>query len=507
MKMLLPYLYLGAMLVGLSACGGSKSPAADVSGTEVTLTEQPKITEVADNEKAEKPEKVEEKEPEVTKAPFEEEKPEEKVEDKKEEEKNPEKVTDEDDNFSVVPIIEETILWDEAGLKITATKLTYTTYNAELSLILENNGDEEVSVVAGSLGYCCNSINDYMVNDGYLNVDLPAGKKANKKISFSLEELKLYGLKEIADIQVGFDITIGEEEIYTGPRKVKTSVADTYDYEKNAYRENMSSGKFGKISEFTIDSYNDQEISVMDGVVINSYALVSNTKKEKILLLEVKNETEEVIRCGEEGLTVNNLSVYTYAMESDYIAPGCRCVIAIELDSHIEDSYRSAFGLTSFDKLGFLLKVRDKDYKNVLAEKKIFLLFNEDVASIDTSGTEVLNEDGIRIVAKGLYEDSSKYSEDIHLVMLLENDFSKTIQIDDVYNSLSVNGFMTDYSLYSKVIESGERCVIDIEIKADSLTENGIESTDDITEIEVSIKIRDKNYKVISEPTLKVNIE
>lgn len=34
---------------------------------------------------------------------------------------------------------------------------------------------------SGSLGYSCNSVNGYMVNDGYLNCDVANGKKGQRR--------------------------------------------------------------------------------------------------------------------------------------------------------------------------------------------------------------------------------------------------------------------------------------------------------------------------------------
>ena len=47
------------------------------------------------------------------------------------------------------------------------------------------------------MGYSCNSVNGFMVDDGYLNCDVANGKKANDTISFSYDELMLYALAKL----------------------------------------------------------------------------------------------------------------------------------------------------------------------------------------------------------------------------------------------------------------------------------------------------------------------
>ncbi len=497
MKKLLTSVCAVVMIVALGACGGGQTPAESTDGNETVVTEQPDVKE---------PEKTDEGKDVGKEEVPSEDKTEEDVKEPKEADKD-EEVTQEPagEAFNVFPSIEETVLWDEKGVKITATELTYTKYDAELSLLIENNSDKEVSIIAGSAGYCCNAVNGYMVADGYLNEDVSAGKKAKETIAFSLKELAVYGITEIAEIQVGFDIDMGEdEEFYTGPRVVKTSVADTYDFARNTYRENVSGKDLERDYDCTIEVFQETEKVVMDGLTLMSYALVRNFDEEQMLLLEMKNDTEEVVRLDAVGLTVNGLDVYRYSMGSDFIAPSCRCVMNINLDSNIDETYRSAFGLTSMDKLSFTIKVRDEGYRELLAETEVCLELGDTVTTIDASGTEVFNQDGIRIVSKGLFEDSSEYSDDIHLVMLVENATSETIRLDNVYDSLSVNGFMTDYSLYSEKLKPGALYVMDIEIDADSLADNEVEGIADITEVEFSVEFKTEKYDEIADVTVKV---
>ena len=48
--------------------------------------------------------------------------------------------------------------------------------------------------------------NGYMTNDGYMNTKVGAGKKAKEVISFSVRDLAMMGIIDIADIDIGFDI-------------------------------------------------------------------------------------------------------------------------------------------------------------------------------------------------------------------------------------------------------------------------------------------------------------
>ena len=152
--------------------------------------------------------------------------------------------------FNKGATIEETVLVDENGVKITATELTYGNYAAELTLVIENSSDKDLSFIANSVGYSCNSVNGYMVPEGYLNCDVAAGKKANDSISISYDTLMLYGMFEIADIEIGFDISDDDyNHTYTGPRTILTTATDGYDYGTPVYRENIASKKSQAVME------------------------------------------------------------------------------------------------------------------------------------------------------------------------------------------------------------------------------------------------------------------
>lgn len=161
--------------------------------------------------------------------------------------------------FATDATIEETVLMDENDVRIVATELEYGNNMVQLKLLIENNSGKDLSFVSGSLGYNCNSVNGYMVEEGYMNADVTAGNKANETVSFSMDGLRLYGITEVADIQIGFSISDADfNRFYSGPRQVKTSAADTYDYSGDTYKEAMSSGALEKKYNFSVDYFGER---------------------------------------------------------------------------------------------------------------------------------------------------------------------------------------------------------------------------------------------------------
>ena len=167
--------------------------------------------------------------------------------------------------------LDETVLVDEGGIKITATGLTYTDYSVELALTIENNSGKDLSFVSGSLGYSCNSINGYMIDDGYLNCDVSNGKKANEVIEFGYDALMPYGINEIADLEIGFTITDDDyNSTYTGPRALRTSAADAHDYGTDHYQQTIASSAAMNTYGYEVVYFGQDAVYEQNGVKLLS---------------------------------------------------------------------------------------------------------------------------------------------------------------------------------------------------------------------------------------------
>lgn len=136
---------------------------------------------------------------------------------KETQQKNPEKAE-----------IGETVLVDEAGVKITAKELDLNgLFGPELKLLIENESGEDLTIQTRNT-----SINGYMV-DTMMSEDVVNGKKVNADLTFLKSDLKSCGIETIADMEVSFHIFTSDWETYldTPLIQLKTTVADTYEYE------------------------------------------------------------------------------------------------------------------------------------------------------------------------------------------------------------------------------------------------------------------------------------
>ena len=127
-------------------------------------------------------------------------------------------------------------------------------------------------------------------------------------------------------------------------------------------------------------------------------------------------------------------------------------------------------------------------------------------AQFNADGAEVYNNGGLRIVSKGVVEDGLEYSSMMHVLLLVENNSGRTLSVGDKYNSLSVNGYMTDYICYTQELKDGETAIFPIDLWKSSLEKNQITSAEEIQEVEVSLEIKE-GYTSVGQPKLTLSFE
>ena len=96
--------------------------------------------------------------------------------------------------------VEETVLLEQDGIKITATGMDDGLFGTELKLLIENDSSTNLTFQARNA-----SVNDYMV-DTMMSEDVAAGKKSNTSLTFSTSGLKDCGIDTIANMEFSFHI-------------------------------------------------------------------------------------------------------------------------------------------------------------------------------------------------------------------------------------------------------------------------------------------------------------
>lgn len=410
----------------------------------------------------------------------------------------------ESEPLDISAAIEETVLVDESDVRITATGLEYTAYEVKLRLTIENNSAQDLSFYCGTLGYGCNSINGYMVDDGYLNADVAAGKKAAETVKFSTDTLEELGFSRIADVELGFCVTSGllEDYLETGPRQIRTSAADGYDYGLDTYRQTI--GKTLTRLGLTLEGDSGEVAFDQRGVRVLSQTLVASPEGKRALLVEVENTSENPVYTSVGGVSINGLHVQSGAWSTDWLSPGKRRVISMDLSAMADEACRAAFGLEEVGEVAYSFEIEDMDFDTLTVPQVLTLTVPGGKSSYDGSGEELCRTDGVRVVAKGLIPDAREYSDDVHVLLLVENELTEQITFDVRYGTVSVNGYMTDAICYSRAVAPGQGGMLDVRLLGTSLEGSGIRGAEDIEEVELTIEAENNNRRTVAEPVVVI---
>ncbi len=126
--------------------------------------------------------------------------------------------------------IEQTVIYDENNIKITATGMSGDLFGENLDLLIENNTEQDLLVESAGAA----NLGGFSVGTS-LWCEVAAGKKANDSLSFDSTDLKNCGIEYITDMTFSLDINNSNwQELYqTGDIHLETSNAGKYtpDYE------------------------------------------------------------------------------------------------------------------------------------------------------------------------------------------------------------------------------------------------------------------------------------
>lgn len=211
--------------------------------------------------------------------------------------------------------IPETVLVDEAGVKITAKSLSMNDlFGPEIKLLIENNSGEDLTFQSKNT-----SVNGYMV-ETMMSVDVVNGKKANDSIIFMDSDLKLSGIETIADMEFGFHIfktADWEDYLDTQQIQVKTSAAEDYAY---------SFDDSGEVA------YEGNDMKVVVKGLAEDESLFGPS-----IVVYIENNSEKDITVQTEGVSINGFMVD--AMFSSDVMIGKRAVDTITfMDTDLEEN-------------------------------------------------------------------------------------------------------------------------------------------------------------------------
>ena len=247
-----------------------------------------------------------------------------------------------------------------------------------------------------------------------------------------------------------------------------------------------SSDKEAEANEISIE---EQVLVDQDGVKITATGYeIDDIWGDSIKLL-IENNTDQDITIGCNALIVNNYMISD--LFATTVAAGKKSNEKLSLST----SGLKAAGIDAVGLVEVYFRVYDADtWKDIFETDCLSIktsAYDAMDTSVDDSGAELYNQDGIRIVGKTVDEDSFWGTA---ILLYIENNSGKNVGIS--VDDLSINGFMMT-PMFSTQVYDGKMAFKNIDILSSELKDNGIESID---EVELKFRIYDADtYSTITE--------
>ncbi len=254
-------------------------------------------------------------------------------------------------SFNTEPTIEETVLFDSEGIKVTATGIEYTNYGAELGFKVENTTETEATVSLGANSGVV--VNNFTIPAWNYHIVSP-NETAEDIVSVDFEELELRGIYEIANI--GFLLTVEDQDynlLSETTVTLPTSIADTYVADDMSYQNSISDPQTADQYGYEMLNWNTDTIFDQYGVQFTSVALLKNSDNERYALVEIVNTNDTTITVALRNMDISGKNVVDGTAAYTDVCGQSRGLITIKLDRDIEDYLEdnSLVEATYFDNL------------------------------------------------------------------------------------------------------------------------------------------------------------
>lgn len=239
-------------------------------------------------------------------------------------------------------------------------------------------------------------------------------------------------------------------------------------------------------TNITID---EQVLVDQDGIKITATGYETDSTWGDGISLLIENNTSNDYTIGCDALIVNDYMISDLFAET--VAAGKKATSTM----HLSSSELKAAGIDTVGRVEVYFHANDDDTYDTLFSKVYSEIHTSEYENMDTSaddsGTELYNNNGIRIIGKTVDEDSFW---GMAILLFCENSSGKNISI--YVDDMSINGFMmTPY--FSSTVYDGKKAIDDITIMSSDLESSGVKTIEDV---ELKFRITDADtYDTIDE--------
>lgn len=225
----------------------------------------------------------------------------------------------------------------------------------------------------------------------------------------------------------------------------------------------------------------EQVLLEQDGIKITAKELSTDSFWGPEVKVLIENTSTKSVTVQLRDVSVNGIMMEP--MFSAEVAAGKKVNDSITfMTSEFEEA-----GITIIQNMEFSFHVFDTEsWNTVFDSETIYLTTNADgmvEQEVDKEGQLVLEQDGISIVIKEADSEDSFWGADIYVYVENNSDRNVTVQA----RSVSINGFMVE-PMFSCDVAAGKQAYDSLTFLESNLTENGIESIDNM---EISFHVFD----------------
>lgn len=239
----------------------------------------------------------------------------------------------------------------------------------------------------------------------------------------------------------------------------------------------------------TVVTIDEQVLVDQDGIVVTATEYVTDSTWGDGIKLLLENNSDKDVTVGCNALIVNDYMITD--LFSSEIAAGKKSNETLYFSS----TQLKAAGIESIGKIEIYFHIYDSSTYDTVFDSECVVVQTSEYANMDTmpndAGTDLYNQDGIRIVGKTVDENSFWGTA---ILLYLENNSGKNVGIS--VDDMSINGFMTS-PFFSTTVYDGKKSIDVITVFSSDLEENGIEA---IEEVELKFHIYDADsYSTIAD--------
>lgn len=284
--------------------------------------------------------------------------------------------------------------------------------------------------------------------------------KIKALIGITLVSIVLYGCGGQQEIKENETVTIAGTDV----KQIEDTIGST--------EEETTKNTGASVTQQTIFEQDGIKIAVT-GLELDGSFFGSELK------LLIENDTDNGITVQARNVSVNGYMVDT-SMSVDVASKKKSNDALTFMERSLEER-----GIEQIAEIDFSFHIFNSDSWDSLIDTEVIHIdtscAGSYVQSYDDSGEVIYDNNGIRIVAKGILEDSSYMGPS--LIVYIENNTEDAITIQS--RDVSINGFMVD-PIFSCEIMPGKKAIDDITFMNSDIEENQIESID---EVEISFHI------------------